>query len=136
MNLSAPRRRPQRFAALLRAGLALLLCFAPVGAGGALGRRPVPSGERGGAELTWSPETRAPAGDLLRAGERPTTPAVRPRRGPDRGAWKLPTAGPAVLASLLSPPAGATNEDTPTPPPASAGRRPLAPRAPRGPPIS
>ncbi len=134
MNLSAPRRRPQRSSALLRAGLAMLLCFAPVGAGGALGRLPASPAERVDAELTWSPETRAPAGDLVRVGERPTTPAVRPRRGPDRGAWKLLTADPAVLSALLSPPAGATNKDTPTPPPASAGRRPLAPRSPRGPP--
>ena len=138
MNLSVPRNRnrPRSLAAVLRAALALLLCLAPVGAGSAFGRRPAPVGERGGAELTWSVETRAPAGDLVRAGERPTTPAVRPRRGADRGAWKLPTLGPAVLAALFSPPAGTPDDEAPTPPPAAAGRRPLAPRAPRGPPAA
>lgn len=138
MNPSVPRyrNRPQRAATVLRAALALLLCCAPVGAGGALGRRPNPAGERGDAELTWSPEHRAPAGDLVRAGERPTNPAVRPRRGPDRGAWKLPSFGMAALNGLFFLPAGTASDDAPIPPPAAAGRRPLAPRAPRGPPTA
>jgi hypothetical protein len=124
-NERRPRTAPGAFAALL----VFLASF------GSVAPTRLPARSQRAPELTWSADARAPVGDVERGGDRPSNPAVRPRRGTGVGPWRTPTVLAALLLSPPDLPADAgrpigTEYGIPDP----ANPRSRAPVCPRGPP--